>query len=141
MRQFKERISHQIDATPTQAWELIGAVEGVEQWFASLIKTCTFDNGKRYCETVDGVQFEEHVLVLDHDTKTFQFSIPEQELLPVANIIETMIVSNGTSGKAVIEWSATFDATEENGPIGQEAFRNLWTMGLNEMENFINSKK
>lgn len=140
MKQVKEKISQQIDATPEQAWEIIGSVDGVDKWFASLIKTCTYEDGKRSCETVDGLQLEEQVLEINHETKTFRFAIPQQEILPVENIIETMIVSEGTDGKAMIEWSATFEATEENAVIGQEAFRNLWTMGLNEMEAFIHSK-
>lgn len=51
-----------------------------------------------------------------------------------------MTVRDNGSGKSIIDWSASFDATDDNAVIAKEAFRNLWNMGLEEMEQFINNK-
>lgn len=137
MKNFSEKIVLDMDVTPEQVWEVIGKVGGVNQWFSSLIKTCKVENGKRFCETHDGSKLNEDIIKVDGDTRTFVYGIPSQEMLPVENIVGTMQVNEGAKNKASVEWSATFDSTEENAPIAQEAFRNLWTMGLKDMETFI----
>ncbi len=48
-----------------------------------------------------------------------------------------MKVSDGDNGNSVIEWSATFDATDENAPIAQQALSGLWTQGISELEEYI----
>lgn len=140
MKSNQEKISKELNVTPDKAWEVIGAISGVDKWFGSLIKTCSVVDGKRFCETNDGISFEEHILEVDHDTRTFRFGIPKQEMLPVENIVETMMVRDNGTGKSIIDWSASFDATDENAVVAKEAFRNLWNMGLEEMEQFINNK-
>jgi len=140
MKQAEEKITHLLNVTPDQAWEVISAVSGVDKWFGSMIKSCRVENDKRFCVTADGKPLNEQILEINHETKTFRFAIPTQELLPVENIIETMKVKD-ENGKALVEWSGTFDATDENAPIAQEAFRNLWKMGLQEMETFILNQK
>lgn len=137
MKTAQEKISLALKVSPEQAWQVIGAVGGVDQWFASMIKTCKVENGRRFCETTDGQQLTEEILEVDHASRTFRFAIPQQELLPVENIVETMTVKAGDNGQAVVEWSATFDTTDENEATAKEMFRNLWTMGLQEMEAFI----
>ena len=127
-----------MNVSPAQAWEVIGSVSGVDKWFGSMIKSCRVDGKKRICETADGMTLNEDILEINHDQRSFRFAIPEQEMLPVSNIVETMQVRTGEGGKALVEWSATFDATAENAAIAKEAFQNLWTMGLKEMEAYIN---
>ena len=61
-------------------------------------------------------------------------------MLPATEIIEKMTVSDDGKGKAIVEWSGEFKARNEDAPTVQEAFRNLWNMGLEEMEKFINEK-
>ncbi len=138
MKTFQEKISKKLAVSPHKAWEIISAVDGVDKWFASMIKTCHVENDKRVCQTHDGETLEEQVLEINNTTRTFRFAIPKQSMLPIENIQETMKVVESEDGKAIIDWSATFDATATNAPIAQEAFRNLWHMGLTEMENFIN---
>ena len=138
MIQQEQKISHQMDVTPEQAWEVIGSVGGVDKWFGSMIKSCKIEGKKRICVTADGTLLNEDILEVDHKQKRFRFAIPEQSMLPVQNIVETMQVTAGENGKAVVEWAATFEGTEADGTIAKEAFQNLWTMGLNEMEAYIN---
>lgn len=137
MKTIEEKISKQLAVTPDKAWEVIGAVGGVDKWFGSLIKTCRVENGKRFCQTADGIDLVEDILEINHETKTFRFAIPRQTMLPVEDIVETMNVRNDGNGKTIIDWYASFKATPENGEIAKEAFRNLWNMGLQEMETYI----
>lgn len=140
MKRTEEKINHLINVSPEHAWNVIGSVGGVDKWFNSMIKSCRVEGDKRFCETADGIKLEEQILEVNHETKTFRFGIPQQDLLPVENIIETMQVKENGQGKTLVEWSATFDATEENALIAGEAFRNLWKAGLTEMEAYILNK-
>ncbi len=137
MEIIKEKISRQLAVSPDQAWEIIGAVGGVDKWFSSMIKTCKVENNKRFCQTAEGVDLIEDILEVNHETRTFRFAIPHQTMLPVQDIVETMTVQDDGTGKAIVEWSASFKATPENGVVAKEAFRNLWGMGLQEMEAYI----
>ena len=140
MKTVEEKITHSLNVSPEQAWKVIGSVGGVDQWFGSMIKSCQVDGDKRYCETTNGDQLEENILEVNHETRTFRFGIPKQDMLPVEDIKETMQVRDGENGKTVVEWSASFLTTDENAPIAKEAFRNLWKMGLNEMESYITNQ-
>lgn len=140
MKQSKESVRVQINATPEAVWKIIGATSGVDKWFSSIIKSCRVEDGKRFCETTDGLPLVEHLLEINHETKTFRFAIPKQDMLPVSNIVEVMKVLDGEDGKAVVEWSGTWEVLPENEIVAKEAFTGLWTMGIKEMETYINSK-
>lgn len=137
MQTFKEKISRQLNASPEKVWEVIGAIDGVDKWFSSMITSCEVKDGKRHCLTVEGIPLVEDIIEVNHETKTFQFGIPSQDMLPATEIIETMTVLDDGKGNAIVEWSGEFKASPENGATVQEAFRNLWNMGLEEMEKFI----
>lgn len=137
MKQLVVKLSLPVDVTPEQAWNLIGAVDGVDKWFNSMIKSCRVEGNKRYCETKDGVLLKEDILQVDHQSRTFRFAIPEQDLLPAQNIVEVMQVKEGGSGKAIIECTATFEATEDKAEIAKESFRNLWSMAFKELEEYV----
>ena len=141
MKTNQEKISKELNVTPEEAWEVISAVGGVDKWFGSLIKTCNVVDGKRFCETKDGITLEEHILEVNNHTRTFRFGIPKQEMLPVHDIVETIAVKDNGKGKSIVDWSASFYATEENATIAKEAFKNLWNMGLDEMEQYILKNK
>lgn len=137
MKKASEKISHSMAVAPELVWEIIGSVGGVDKWFGSMIKTCHVDGDKRFCETTNGVQLEEHILEVNHDTRTFRFGIPHQELLPVENIVETMQVKPGDNGNALVEWSASFEGSDQSIALARKAFRQLWHQGLSEMEAYI----
>ncbi len=137
MQSISEKVIIPVKASPDKVWDVIGAVGGVDKWFSSLIDSCTIEGDKRYCVTKDGIPLNENVISVDHSLREFTFGIPEQAILPVSNIIEVMKVIEGNNGHSQVEWSATFDATEENAPVAQEAFKNLWTQGISELEEYV----
>lgn len=139
MKTYQEKISKELNVTPEKAWEVIGAVGGVDKWFNSLIKNCRVDGNKRYCETGEGHKFTEDILEVNHEARIFKYAIPKQDMLPVENIMGTMTVDSNNDGLAIVGWSATFESTPENAKMAQEAFVNLWDMGLKEMETYINN--
>ncbi len=140
MQKSKAKISMVLNISAEEAWKVISSVDGVDKWFPSVIKSCRYENGKRYCETNDGIPLVENILEVNHEKKVFKFSIPEQTMLPVSEIEETMQVRVNEKGETIVDWSGTWSVGKENEQSMIETFSNLWTMGLKEMETFINSK-
>lgn len=141
MKQYEEKIQLEIKVDPALAWKTIGSVGGVDKWFSSVVKTCQVDGDKRFCEMVNGTKLEEQLLEINHEDRVFRFGIPTQDILPVENLVEMMQVSAVQNGNSLVEWSAKFDSTPENAAIARESLRHLWTSGLKEMENYLQSDK
>lgn len=140
MQKSEAKISMALNVSIEEAWKVISSVDGVDKWFPSVIKSCRYENGKRYCETNDGIPLIENILEINHENRVFKFSIPEQTMSPVSEIEETMQVKKNEKGETIIDWSGTWLVEKENEQPMIETFSNLWTMGLKEMETFINSK-
>ncbi|MBI2273556.1 MAG: SRPBCC family protein [Bacteroidetes bacterium] len=140
MQKSEAKISLALNVSVEQAWKVISSIDGVEKWFPSVIKSCRYENGKRYCETNDGIPLVENILEVNHEKKVFRFSIPEQAMLPVSDIEETMKVRQSEKGETIVDWSGTWLVDKENEQSMFETFSNLWTMGLKEMEIYINNK-
>lgn len=140
MQKSAAKISLALNVSTEEVWKVISSVDGVDKWFPSVIKSCRYENGKRYCETNDGIPLVENILEVNHEEKVFKFSIPEQAMLPVSNIEETMGVRQSEKGETIVDWSGTWLVDKENELSMIETFSNLWTMGLKEMEIYINNK-
>ena len=140
MQKSSAKISLVLNVSASEVWNVISSVDGVDKWFPSVIKSCRYENGKRYCETNEGIPLVENILEINHDKKVFKFLIQEQAMLPVSNIEETMEVRQSEKGEAIVDWSGTWLVDRENEQSMIETFSNLWTMGLKEMETFINNK-
>lgn len=131
-------ISKTISTTPEAAWKVIGAVGGVDKWFAPLIQSCRVEGNKRFCNTEAGV-LNEDILEVDHNNRIFRYAIPEQKLIPVENILGKIRVLEAEDNKAAIEWSAAFDVLPERETEAKGMFIGAWTMGIEGLEKYINS--
>ena len=141
MQTFQEKISMQLNVSPDKVWEVISAVGGVDKWFSSLISSCRVQDGKRYCVTSDGVPLEEDIIEVNHQTRSFKFAIPTQSMLPAEDIVESMSVTANSDGTTLVDWSGEFKAEPDNAPQVQQALRNIWEMGLKELEQFIKQNR
>ena len=140
MKKSNEKVTVEVNAPAEKVWGIIGAVGGVDKWFAPVIKTCRVDGDKRYC-TTDAGPLNEDILEVNHQSKIFRYGIPEQNMIPVKNILGTMRVNDLGNGKSSVEWSATFDVEENKEAQAKEMFRGAWTMGINGIEKLINNEK
>ncbi|WP_420580367.1 SRPBCC family protein [Reichenbachiella sp.] len=138
MKKSSFKVEQIINASPNQAWEVIGAVSGVEKWLGP-ITACRIDGGKRFCTTEDGT-FEEDILKVDHHSKVLEYAIPSQHMIPVENIFGTMEVSQASDGKALITWHWNFEVLPENEEVAKNTFEMLGGMGLSGIDSLINQK-
>ena len=135
MKNSDFKIAVTIDVTPEEAWNVIGAVKGVDQWLAP-ITACRVEGNKRYCTTEAG-EFSEDILNVDHDRKVFEYAIPSQNMIPVQNVEGKMQVLAAAEGQSTIEWSWVFEVEEENEVPAKQAFGMVGNMGNKGIESLI----
>ena len=128
-----------IDTTPAAAWEIIGAVSGVDQWMAPMITSCRVEGDKRICGT-EGGEFEEDIIKVDHENRVFQYGIPEQHMIPVENILGTMKVHESVDNQAIVEWFWTFDVQEAQEAEAKEMLAHAGQVGLKGIEQLSLAK-
>lgn len=138
MKQSEEKVRISIGTSAEAAWKVIGAVSGVDKWFAPLIQSCRVEGNKRYCTTEAG-PLNEDVLEVNHESKVFRYGIPKQQLIPVDNIIGTIKVLPNGNSSSIIEWSAIFDVLPEKESEAKEMFKGAWTMGIQGLEKYAKS--
>lgn len=134
MKKSDHKIAVTIDVTPEAAWQIIGAVGGVEKWLAP-IQACRVEGDKRYCTTEEG-EFSEDILKVDHENKTLEYRIPNQNMMPIENILGRMRVE-AVQGKAKVEWAWDFDVEVANEASAKEMLTMVGNMGINGIESLI----
>jgi len=139
MKKSSEKVTVGVNASAEKVWKIVGAVGGVDKWFAPVIQSCRVEGNKRICGTEAG-PLNEDIIEVNHQSKIFRYGIPEQNMIPVKNILGRMKVNDLGNGKSSVEWSATFDVEENKEAQAKEMFKGAWTMGINGIEKLINNK-
>jgi len=127
-------IERTIGVSADEAWNIIGAVSGVDKWLAP-ITDCRVEGDKRYCSTEEG-SFEEDILNVDHDLRVLEYAIPQQHMIPVSNIQGKMAVTESNNG-ATINWSWTFEVLPENDEVAKQSLEMVGGMGIAGIEKLI----
>lgn len=135
MKKSQFNIAATLDISPEAAWDVIGAVKGVDQWLAP-ITACRVEGNKRFC-TTEGGEFSEDILKIDHENRVFKYAIPTQHVVPVENIVGQMEVHTTDDGKAQVKWSWNYEVEEANDVQAQEVFGMMGNMGLQGIEAFV----
>lgn len=136
MKKSEQKISIPIDVTPESAWNVIGAVSGVDKWLAPMITSCRVEGDKRYCSTEHG-GFTEDILKVDHVNRELHYAIPEQNMIPIKNIVGMMKVRESDHGKAIIDWQWKFDVEEKTEAQAKEMLAGSGQMGISGIEKLI----
>ena len=140
MKKSEQKISIAVHSSPSDVWEVIGAVSGVDQWLAPVITACRVEGDKRYC-TTEGGEFSEDILKIDHENRVFKYAIPQQHMMPVENIVGSMTVREGNDGGSVVDWHWTFDVAEENEAQAKEMLAQVGDMGINGIDALVQSRQ
>lgn len=140
MKKSFQSISKIVKVTPAEAWEVIGAVDGVDKWFAPVITACRVEGDKRFCSTEAG-NFTEDIIEVNHEGRYLKYGIPQQPLMPVSNILGKMTVRKGAEGNAIIDWEWAFDVEENKESEAKSMLAEAGQLGISGIENFIKSGK
>jgi len=140
MKKSIQRISKSVNVSPAEAWEVIGAVGGVDKWFAPVITACRVEGDKRFCSTEAG-DFMENILEVNHEEKYLRYGIPQQPLMPVSNILGKMTVRKAEDGKTVIDWEWAFDVEDDKEAEAKTMLAEAGQMGISGIEAFIKNGK
>lgn len=124
-----------------KVWEVIGAVGGVDKWFAPVIKSCSVSGDKRTCGIEGNVTFDEKILLVDHKNMVFQYAIPTQPMIPITNLNATMSVLTDNNGNGIIVWFGTYDVSKQKEVEVREMLTGAWMMGAKGIESYILTTK
>ena len=138
MKKSQQSVTKTISVSPDAAWKVIGGVGDVDKWLAPLIQTCRVEGNKRYL-TTEGGPLVEDILEVNHNDHVFRYGIPKQGLIPVDNILGAIKVFDAGGQQATIEWSAEFDVLPEKETQAKAVLKDLYTMGIQGIENYINA--
>ncbi|MEL6275575.1 MAG: SRPBCC family protein [Bacteroidota bacterium] len=117
-----------INAPAEQVWAQLRTGEGVNKWLP-IITACRVEGNRRYCETADG-SLKETIISSDDATMTFRYSIEEQQLLPVTDIVGTMRVEAIDAQSCTLYWDVEFDiADEQMFPQVEGGIRQIYAAG------------
>ena len=132
MKKSNVSVRHAVDVPAQKMWNTISAIGGVDVWFSSLIKSCEVSGegvgASRICNTEAGPIYE-RIETIDHENRIFQYSISEQNLMPVENFLGTMKVEEEGEG-SVVEWTAEFTVAAEAEAEVQANIRQLYVTGV-----------
>ena len=138
MKRSNHKVAVTIGVTPSSAWDVIGAVSGVDKWLDPITE-CRVEGSKRYCTTEHG-QFSEDILKIDNENKVLKYSIPQQNMIPVENIVGQMQVLKADNNQTTVEWSWDYDVAEDEDSKAKEMLSGVGSMGIKGIENYINSR-
>lgn len=126
------KTTNTIDASPEKVWNNISKASGVHDWLP-LITSCRLEGDNRICSTAQG-DLKETILKIDDENKVFQYSIDEQQLLPIQNAVGTMTVQ-ADNKKTTLLWDLSFDIEDENN-LGMvtEVVEGMYQAGANGLE-------
>lgn len=129
-------IVYNTSVSAQKVWEVIGAVDGVDKWFAPVIKTCSVSGDKRTC--IEGnITFDEKIILVDHKNMIFEYAIPTQPMIPMTNLSATMSVLKDSKGNGIIVWHGTYDVAKQKEAEVREMLAGAWTMGAKGIESYI----
>jgi hypothetical protein len=133
MKDSKVQVRHQVNVPSELMWETISAIGGVDVWFSQIIKSCEVigegAGAKRICNT-DAGPIKESIDIIDHENRLFQYSILEQNLLPVKNLVGTMQVEE-SEGQTFVKWEATFKVDPSAEAEIQNQLKGFYVAGIN----------
>jgi mxaD protein len=101
-----------VDASPDQAWRVVGDLTGVDMWIPGVVSAIVEGN-RRLCETADGAQIVEQIVSYSDDARSYSYAHIQQPL-PIENSRGTLSVRPDAEGSQIV-WEAEFEAP--NGEI------------------------
>jgi len=134
---------HQLKASPDIVWQQIKHGKEVNKWLP-MITACKLEGegagAKRICSTAQG-DMKETILKIDNDERVFQYSIDQQPLLPIENIIGTMQIQSKNGGSELL-WDLEFDLLDENSYLLiKQTIEGMYAAGANGLESLSQPKK
>ena len=126
-----------LEAPHEQVWDVISRASGVNDWLPA-ITTCRLEGegegAKRFCETADGKYLKETVDKVDHERFVFEYTIYEQNMMPLSNYKGKYQVKKLGRDKTEITWSAVFETEEVHYPEIAQGLTGLYQMGFDGLE-------
>ena len=129
-------VTKTINISATEAWNHLSSFKGIEN-YSPIAKSVTDGEGegmKRTCTMPDGAEIFEVLTKQDQAAKEMQYIITEGPF-PFTDYVSTVKIS-GDDQSATINWSATFNAEEENQKPMQELLGGFYNVIIESLETY-----
>jgi len=103
---------HDIQAPAEKVWQAIAKGDQVETWLPIIKSSALVGDNKRACELVEGGLLKETILASE-GTRTFMYSIDEQEAFPAKNILGTMRVAEIGENASKLYWDVEMQSEDD----------------------------
>jgi hypothetical protein len=133
--------SMNINSPVEKVWEQISSGSGLNKWFP-VIAICELlgsgPGAKRVCTTIQGNELKETILTVDHQSKLFQYSIDEQNMMPTANVIGTIHITEISKNVTNVTWIANFHLLDDTMELAVlKGIDELYQAGIKGLETYI----
>jgi hypothetical protein len=139
-----------LEASADDVWEIIRRGDGLERWFPPVSK-CRLEgsgSGARRVCVLNGAVLEERLVTIDDSARLFQYAIDVQSLLPMRNLLGSMLVtadvassSGAAAARCRVLWMLNGDLTD---PAAHEVVRasvvQLYLSGIDGLEATARSR-
>lgn len=135
---MKENLSVALDinATPSNTWNLVGPFETMQSWFPGIINTSIEGSGIgtiRHLTMPDGAIFSDQLTEQGDDF--YSYTIVGGDV-PFENYLGTVSVTNNNGG-TTLKYHASIDVSEENREASVAFLTELYTAAFKNVKNLL----
>jgi len=135
---MKENLSVElnIDASPDDAWSLIGPFETMQSWFPGIVNTNIEGSGIgtiRHLTMPDGAILSDKLT--EQGDKSYSYIIAGGEV-PFENYLGTVSVASNNAG-STLKYHASIDVSEENREPSVAFLTELYTNAFNNVRSML----
>lgn len=122
-----------VAASPEEVWAMVGDFCSIQEWHPAIV-ACEAEEKAgttyRYLETGDGATFDEQLMQLDEESRTYEYTILESPL-PVLSYLSTFSVTPGIDEQtATVIWQSRFTSLGVEDEEAEAIIAGIYEAGL-----------
>ncbi len=98
-----------VDATPDEAWALLGDLAGADRWVPGVV-SARVDDDRRVCTLADGSEIHEHITGYAPEQRRYSYAHTSHPM-PLTSSTGTLHIEPDGDGSRIV-WHASVDVTD-----------------------------
>ncbi len=133
----KVQLESPVPVDPEQLWNLIGQFNALPEWHPA-VQSCELEEGGRLrrLHLLGGGEIIERLEQIEQGDRMYRYSIVSGPL-PVANYTATLRVREDSEGKAIVEWSSTFDPAGASENDAVKSVQDMYAAGFDNLRKMF----
>lgn len=130
----------EMSASAEHVWALLRTGDGMDRWVPAITAcevTGSGEGASRRC-VLDGQELKERIETVDDRARLFQYRILEQSVLPIRDVLGTLLVIERATTCEVV-WLTSFELLDESArELVRSAMASVYEAGLEGLEDLVN---